>query len=71
MFAVALFAANLDTISRTWFLVPLVVAGCLVYSASRYEAPERILRRAAQLFFMAIGAFGAVLVALTLLSYGL
>ena len=29
----------------TWWLLPLVVTVSLVYNASRYELPERILRR--------------------------
>ena len=29
----------------TWWLLPLVVTISLVYNASRYELPERILQR--------------------------
>ncbi len=29
----------------TWWLLPLVVTVSLVYNASRYELPERILQR--------------------------
>jgi hypothetical protein len=34
-----------------WYLLPLAVCISLVYSASRYEEQESILRRAVRLFF--------------------
>lgn len=34
-----------------WYLLPLAVGISLVYSASRYEEQESILRRAVRLFF--------------------
>jgi hypothetical protein len=37
-------------INVTWYLLPLAAVISLVYSASRYELPERILRRAVRLF---------------------
>ncbi len=37
-------------ISVTWYLLPLALVISLVYSASRYELPERILRKAGRLF---------------------
>lgn len=43
----------------TWHLLPLAAIISLVYNASRYEHPPRIVRRAAKmfvtiLFFMAV-----------------
>ena len=37
-----------------WYLLPLAVMISLVYSASRFELPERILHRAARLFFQIV-----------------
>ena len=37
-------------INVSWFLLPLAAVISLVYSASRYELPERILHRAGRLF---------------------
>ena len=37
-------------ISVTWYLFPLALVISLVYSASRYELPDRVLRRAGRLF---------------------
>ena len=34
-----------------WYLLPLAVCISLVYSASRYEEQESIVRRAVRLFF--------------------
>lgn len=45
-------AVGLDTfggISRSWYALPLIVVISLVYSASRHESPEIILKRAARL----------------------
>ena len=55
----------------TWYLVPLAMVISLVYSASRFELPDRILRRAIWLFLQIIGFMGAVFVLLWLLSYKL
>jgi len=51
-----------------WYVFPLAVAISLVYSASRYELTERIVRRATRLFCMIVGFMGAVLVVLWGLS---
>lgn len=58
-------------IGVTWYLLPLALAISLVYSASRYELPERILSRAVRLFITIIVCMGAVLALLWFLSYGL
>lgn len=55
----------------TWYLLPLAVVISLCYSASRYELPEQILRRAARLFVTIILFMGVVLVVLYLLSFRL
>ena len=56
---------------RTWFVVPLVIVVSLVWSASRYEAPDRVLQRALRVFLQIIGFMAVVLVVLAVLSYGL
>lgn len=57
--------------SRLWFAVPLIVVISLVYSASRYESPDKILRRAGRLALTICGFMLAVLVVLVVLSHGL
>ncbi len=57
--------------NRLWFLLPLIVMISLVYSASRYEAPDRIIRRAGKLFLQITGFMAAVLAVLAWLSAGL
>lgn len=54
-----------------WYVLPLAGAISLVYSASRYELPERILKRAARLFLTITGFMSAVFVILWLLSANL
>ena len=58
-------------INVTWYLLPLAAVISLVYSASRYELPERILNRAARLFTHIILFMLAVFVILYALSFGL
>lgn len=55
----------------SWYVLPLAAVISLVYSASRYELPERILRRAARLFLTIVGCMAALFVVLYVLSYGL
>lgn len=55
----------------TLYLFPLAMAISLVYSASRFELPERILGRAVRLFLQIVGFMGAAFVVLWLLTYGL
>lgn len=54
-----------------WYLLPLTLAISLVYSASRYEAPSRILQRAFQLFVQITLFLGVVFVLLFVLSDGM
>jgi uncharacterized membrane protein YidH (DUF202 family) len=65
-----LLAADL-ALTRSWFLLPLVVIISLVYSASRYESPERIVRRAAKVAVQILGFMAVVLVVLVVLSWNL
>jgi hypothetical protein len=57
--------------NTTWYVLPLAGAISLVYSASRYELTERILRRASRLFLTITGFMSAVFVVLWLLSANL
>lgn len=54
-----------------WYLLPLAVAISLVYSASRFELPERILHRAVRLFLQLVLFMGAIFAVLFVLSDGL
>ncbi|MGE3314170.1 MAG: hypothetical protein AB7O26_03565 [Planctomycetaceae bacterium] len=60
-----------DAQNITWYILPLAVVISLCYSASRYELPEQILRRAARLFVTIILFMGIVLIVLSLLSFRL
>ena len=54
-----------------WYVLPLAGAISLVYSASRYELTERIIKRAARLFLTITGFMAGVFVILWLLSANL
>jgi len=54
-----------------WYLLPLAAAVSLVYSATRFEHPPQILRRAARLFVTILVSMAAVFVVLLLLSWKL
>jgi hypothetical protein len=58
-------------LSRLWFLFPLILIISLVYSASRYETPHRIVRRAGKLCLQITGFMAVVLALLAWLSAGL
>ena len=58
-----------QTQNLTWYLVPLAMVVSLVYSASRFELPDRILRRATWLFFQIIGFMAVVFGLLWFLSF--
>ncbi len=55
----------------TWHLLPLAAAISLVYNASRYEAPSRILQRAGKHFVMILFILAMILGVLIALSYQL
>jgi hypothetical protein len=63
-----LFAA---TQSISWHLLPMALAISLVYSASRFEITEVILRRALRLFTTIMVFMGGVFLLLWALSYHL
>ena len=58
-------------INVTWFLFPLALVISLVYSASRYELPEKILSRAARLFLTIMVFMGVVFCVLWTLSFAM
>ena len=70
----ALLAADdqlINSGNTMWYLLPLAAAISLVYSASRFEDTNRVLRRAARLFVTISGFMLLVLCALWGLSYSL
>lgn len=64
-------AADFFTLTRSAFLLPIVVIISLVYSASRYESPERIVRRAAKVGLQILGFMAVVLGLLIVFSWNL
>ena len=65
MLDLSLFAA---TQSISWHLLPMALAISLVYSASRFEMPEVILRRSVRLFTTIMVFMGGVFLLLWVLS---
>lgn len=65
MFAAIFLLANTNTM---WFVLPLSAAISLVYSASRYELTDRIIRRSSRLFVTITGFMFCVLIVLWVLS---
>lgn len=61
----------LAQIGLTWYLLPLTAAISLVYSATRNEAPGRILSRALRLFLQVLFFMGIILGVLLALSFKL
>ena len=59
------------TSNSLWYVFPLIGSISLVYSASRYELPERIIRRSLNLVLTISGFMLIVLVILWALSSGL
>lgn len=58
-------------VNISWHLLPLAAAISLVYNASRYEAPGRILERAGKHFVMILVVLALILGVLFALSYQL
>ena len=58
-----------QTANVSWYLLPLAMVVSLVYSASRFELPDRILQRAIWLFLQIIGFMAMVFAGLWFLSY--
>ena len=55
----------------TLYLPPLALAISLVYAASRYELPQKILSKAVSLFFQIMIFMALILAILYYLSYAL
>ncbi len=69
MFAPLLLLAHIGaTQSISWHLVPMALVISLVYSASRFEIPEVIFRRALRLFTTIMVFMGGVFLLLWALS---
>ncbi len=58
-----------QTANISWYLLPLAMVVSLVYSASRFELPDRILQRAIWLFLQIVVFMGMVFAVLWFLSY--
>ena len=56
---------------RLWYLPPLIIVVSLVYSASRFEAPDRILRRATRMACTIGVAMAGAMLVIELLTRGL
>jgi hypothetical protein len=56
---------------RMIYLFPLIVVISLVVSASHYESPDRILKRAGQSVLWIVGVLGMILLVLAWLNYRL
>lgn len=54
----------------SFYLLPLAAVISLVYSASRYELPDKILSRAARLFGQIVGFMAIVFAVLWFFSLG-
>jgi hypothetical protein len=57
--------------SVTWYLLPLAAVISLVYSATRYESPSRIVRRAGTLFVQILFGMAVILGVLAAFSFRL
>ncbi len=61
----------LATINQLWYALPLIVAICLVYSATRHELAGPILVHAGRLGLWITGFMGVVLGILSIVSWRL
>lgn len=59
------------SISVNWYLIPMVLIISLVYSASQYELPDKILRVSIKRFFYILAFMAVAFVILWYLSDGL
>jgi hypothetical protein len=62
---------TLAQIGLTWYLLPLAAVISLVYSATRYESPARILNRGGRLFLQVLFFMAIILGVLMALSFNL
>jgi hypothetical protein len=58
-------------LGRSWYAIPLIVVISLVYSASRHESPELIVRRSLRLALTITSFMFAVLLVLLFMSRGM
>jgi len=58
-------------VHRSWYVIPLIIAISLVWSASRYESTERVLRRAVRLCLQITAFMLVILAVLLIASWGL
>jgi hypothetical protein len=61
----------LAQLGLTWYLLPLAGVISLVYSATRYESPARIVQRGAKLFLQVLFFMAVILGILMALSLNL
>ena len=54
--------------SLTWYLLPVAAAVSLVWCATRYELPAKILFKAAAMYVKILAGMGLILVLLMFLS---
>lgn len=55
-------------IEPTWYVLPLTACVSVVYNASRYEMPDRILKRSLRMFCVILVAMTVLYLLLYLLS---
>lgn len=60
-----------QSINVNWYLIPMVAIISLVYSASQYELPEKILRVATKRFVYILAFMAVAFAILWFLSDGL
>ena len=60
-----------QSINVHWYLIPMVLIISLVYTASQYELPDKILRVATKRFVYILGFMAVAFAVLWFLSDGL
>jgi hypothetical protein len=60
-----------QSINVNWYLIPMVLIISLVYSASQYELPDKIIRISIKRFVYILGFMALAFVVLWVLSDGL
>jgi hypothetical protein len=60
-----------QSINVNWYLIPMVLIISLVYTASQYELPEKIVRVATKRFLYILAFMAIAFVVLWVLSDGL
>lgn len=65
------FLLAVNELQASFYILPLAAVISLVYSASRYELPDKILRRAGKLFAQIVGFMAVVFAVLWFFSLGM